>query len=155
MNDSRRIGTIRPLRSMIAGLLVLGTSLVAVAPRVVRAQPICDVEIWVSPDGSDDDAGSRARPLRTLEAARDAARADPRGDLCGVTIFIAGEHRLERTLVLEPVDSGAKGRPVVYRAWPGSRPTLSGAIRVQGWSLYDADHGFYRAQVGPVRSRRR
>ena len=154
MSAWRSIGNPCPAPSRIAGLTVFGALLLAAAvPWPARAEPICRIELWVSADGSDAGVGSRADPLRTLEAARDAARAHPLRAVCSVTISVAGEHRLERTLVLEPVDSGAEGRPVVYRAWPGTRPTLSGAVRVRGWSPYDVDRGIYRARVGALRAR--
>lgn len=111
------------------------------------------MEYWVSPDGSDAAPGDRAHPFQSLERARDAVRGDGRRLRCHVFINIRGEHRLERTLVLDAQDSGARGYEVVYRAAPGERPVLSGAIRVHGWSLHDPALGIWRAYTGPRQTR--
>ncbi len=113
----------------------------------------CSVEYWVSTDGSDAAPGDRERPFRSLGRARDAVRADGRRLRCEIVVNIRGEHRLAETLVLDARDSGAPGREVVYRAAPGDRGLLSGAVRVQGWSLHDPARGIWRARVGARQTR--
>jgi hypothetical protein len=117
-----------------------------------RAAP-CRAEYWVSPDGSDSAPGDRAHPFRTLATARDAVRADGRRGQCEIVVNIRGEHRLEAPLVLEAQDSGAPGHDVVYRAAPGERAVLSGAVRVEGWTLHDPGLGIWRAYTGPRQTR--
>jgi len=67
-----------------------------------------------------------------------------------------GRYFLDQTLVLGPEDSGAKGHPVVYTAYPGERPVISGGRRITGWrkegKLWVADvaqppEGWYFAQL--------
>ncbi len=118
------------------------------------ARGVCPVEFWVLPAGNDAARGTRAHPFRTLERARDAVRDDDRRLRCDVLVNLrGGDYRLEQTLVLDWRDSGANGHDVVYRAAPGERPVISGAIPVRGWSLHDAVLGIYRAYVGPQRTR--
>jgi len=111
---------------------------------------------WVSPDGGDAWPGARFKPFRTLERARDAVRAVNCELKPGTNIVVYlrdGTYRIEHTLVLDWRDSGRNGSEVVYRAAPGEHPVISGSIRVQNWSLYDADFEIYRAYVGRHESR--
>jgi hypothetical protein len=87
-------------------------------------------EFHVDPRGNDAAPGTRARPLASLERARDAVRALkaarplPPG---GVTVWLhGGAYRLERTFALAAEDSGAEGAPVVYRAVAGETPRIVG-----------------------------
>lgn len=102
-------------------------------------------EFYVSPRGNDawsgrlaaPDAGRTDGPFATFERARQAVRelkaADPaRADPIRVLIR-GGTYRLPRTLVFEPADSGKEAAPVVYEAWPGEEPVLSGGETVAGW----------------------
>ena len=141
---SRRLA----IMAAIVGGLVLT---VASQPADARS---CAIEFWVAPAGDDAARGDRTHPFRTLERARDAVRATDRGARCDVFVNLRGGHyRLERTLVLDQRDSGVKGHDVVYRAVPGERPVISGAIPVREWSLHDATLGIHRAHVGPQRTR--
>lgn len=111
---------------------------------------------WVSPDGSDSAPGTRQKPFRTLERARDAVRAVNSRQRPGADIVVYlrdGIHLLERPLVLDWRDSGRNGGEVAYRAAPGEHPVISGSTRVLNWSLYDANLGIYEAYVGQCESR--
>jgi parallel beta-helix repeat protein len=88
-------------------------------------------EIVVSPAG----------PIRTLEAARDAARAQRKSGTSGpISIKLrAGTYFLSETLVLGPEDSDT-----VWEAWPGEKPVISGGRVIAGWkkgtgSVWTAD----------------
>ncbi|MCU1237666.1 MAG: hypothetical protein JWP63_5633, partial [Candidatus Solibacter sp.] len=76
--------------------------------------------IAVSPDGL----------IRTLAAARDAARAQRRaGKKSAITIRISdGTYFLPETLVLTPEDSDT-----TWEAAPGARPLISGGRVIAGW----------------------
>jgi hypothetical protein len=84
-------------------------------------------EIYVAKNGSDSGDGSKARPLASLERARDEARK--RG---GGTVFVrAGVYELPATLKLEAADSGT-----TWRAYPGEKVTLSGGVAISGFTPY-------------------
>lgn len=121
----------------------------------LHAAPSVPTEYWVSPTGSSVGNGSRTRPFQTLEQARNAIRQSSRYAGTDTIVYLrGGTYRLKRTFVLEPQDSGRNGHTIVYRAAPGERPILTGAIPVTGWSLYDKDLGIYRAFVGKDKSTR-
>ncbi len=90
---------------------------------------------YVTPTGDDAADGSRQKPFRSIERAREAVRqlkkssgGLPRG---GVKIAIgAGEYVWGRTLQLTAEDSGSAEAPVVYE---GPAAVLRGGVRVSGW----------------------
>jgi len=102
-------------------------------------------DIYVSPEGRDTNVGSRERPLATLEAARDKARAS--AGIETVTIHVAdGVYYLPETLVFDPNDSGTADAPVVYRAINEGGAVLSGGSRLElEWTAHRA--GIFKADT--------
>ncbi|MBU0606767.1 MAG: hypothetical protein KKI08_02725, partial [Armatimonadetes bacterium] len=111
----------------LALLLLVSVSLAA--PAAVR---------YVAPTGNDAWSGTLAAPnkagndgpFQTLQRARDEVRKlKAAGQLgAGVTIQVrAGLYQLPETLTLDAQDSGSAEAPVVYQAFPGERPILTGA----------------------------
>ena len=87
-------------------------------------------EFHVSPAGDDTQPGTREAPLRSLAAARDAARAFAGRER--VTIHVAdGTYHLPETLVFGPQDSGTAEMPVEYRAVHEGRAVISGGLRLE------------------------
>jgi hypothetical protein len=75
-------------------------------------------------------------PFATLERAQQAVRAlkarleKPRE----IRVLIrSGVYRLPRSWVFGPEDSGSAEGPIVYEAYPGEQPVISGAVVVSGW----------------------
>ncbi|MBM4042402.1 MAG: right-handed parallel beta-helix repeat-containing protein, partial [Planctomycetes bacterium] len=90
---------------------------------------------FVSPNGADENPGTEARPFKTIEKARDAVRAvnaKMTGDI--VVILRGGTYPLARTLAFGPEDSGTGGHNVVYKAFEGETPILSGGKAITGWA---------------------
>lgn len=101
--------------------------------------------LHVAPDGRDTWSGrlaapaadGRDGPLATLAGARDAIRqlrdaGEEAPD--GFTVLVReGTYYLDEPFVLEPQDSGRAEAPVVYEAFPGERPVISGGRRITGW----------------------
>ena len=105
-------------------------------------------DIYVSPKGADAGPGTKAKPLRTLAAARDAAAAVSRPLQDDIVIRIAGgTYRQRGPLQLGAADSGGNGHEVVYRAQGGQDVLISGGRRISDWELYDSDAGIYRARA--------
>ncbi|MBM3890139.1 MAG: right-handed parallel beta-helix repeat-containing protein, partial [Verrucomicrobia bacterium] len=89
------------------------------------------VTLYVAPDGSDTDPGTKERPFATLERARDEVR---KLKPAGATVFLrGGTYRITKPIVFAPEDSGTKDNPVIYRACPGEKPVLDGGRRITGF----------------------
>ncbi|MEM0043004.1 MAG: right-handed parallel beta-helix repeat-containing protein [Thermofilaceae archaeon] len=103
------------------------------------------VALYVSPKGSDSWSGlfpdplpdGSDGPLATLEAARDRVR-ELRRQRRRVTVYLrGGVYHLSASLVLGPEDSGGEGCLVVWQAYPGEEPIISGGLRITGFRQVD------------------
>ena len=107
----------------------------------------------VSPKGSDENPGTKAKPFATLQHARDAVRLLRQAETNTHAVAIrllSGTHLLAEPLVLTPADSG-----VTYEAAPGTHPVVSGGVRVDGWRklndrLWVADVPWLKQRAEPV-----
>ena len=122
--------------SMIVSLLALGVIAgVLTANAADKKQP--GLILYVSASADEDNDGTRQKPFRTLEAARDAIRACrkngslPEGGV--VVEILPGRYQLSTPLVLSADDSGTESAPVVYRSAEPGRAILSGAVSLSGW----------------------
>src|SRR5882757_2543772 len=116
-------------RYLLAIFLVPAAFAIATSTAAASAQTHSrTVSIYVAPSGSGPQLGTRTHPYRSLEAARNAARAvNARADV--EVVLAGGTYTLDRTLTLTERDSG-----VTYRAAPGANPVISGGRRVTGWT---------------------
>ena len=124
---------------------VAGTCLLMAAPAIFGADapppsplPAAAPRAWlyVAPDGDDSGPGTEARPLATLERARDAIRAlkkvstiPPGGAIVCVR---PGTYPLKAALQLAAEESGSQGAPVEYVARPGEDARSGKEVRLTG-----------------------
>ncbi len=119
--------------------------------------PSCFSSEWfVAPSGNDAWSGTKPTatadgsdgPFATLQKARDTVRqARKSGDKTQPTITVrAGTYTVVEPLKLEAQDSGEPGMPVLWRAYMGEQPVLSGAIHLEGWIPWK--DGIYKAPLG-------
>ena len=102
--------------------------------------------LYVAPNGSDENPGSEAKPFATIEKARQAVLAINKemiGDI--VVVLRGGTYKLSKTLSFDHRDSGCGGHTVIYKAYSGETPVLSGGRTITGWQA-DAD-GRWRAKT--------
>ena len=87
-------------------------------------------EIWVAPNGNDNDAGTKEAPMATVGAALRKARESRRlGGSEDIHIILrGGEYALTEPVFVRPEDSG-----VIIEAAAGEEPVLSGGVDVKGW----------------------
>jgi hypothetical protein len=83
-------------------------------------------DFYVAPKGDDANAGTKEKPLATLEAARDAARKAGAGP--HRIVVMAGDYFLAKTLELDARDNG-----LTIEAGDGGKVTLYGGALVTGW----------------------
>jgi hypothetical protein len=97
--------------------------------------PVEGKEFFVSLKGNDNNPGTREKPFRTLERARDAARLldEVKSSLPGDTLNIwirGGTYQLARSFELGPQDNGRPGAPVAYSAFEEEPVRLSGGMSI-------------------------
>jgi len=100
-------------------------------------------QIYVSPRGNDAHKGTQANPVRTLERALALSRSTGQNRI----VLGGGTYRLAAPLHLLPSDSGAKGRELIFAAAPGEHPIVSGAVRIEHWTLQNAKQHLWSAPV--------
>jgi hypothetical protein len=109
--------------------------------------------LYVSPAGDDANPGTKDKPVRSLERARDLARTVKQKSTDGsygcMVLLSGGVFRLTKTLTLDARDSGSPGDPVVYLAVEGEKPIITGALRVTGWKLAEAARNLWSAPAPP------
>jgi hypothetical protein len=91
------------------------------------------LKIYLSPNGSSQNPGTKNEPLKTLTQARDKIRAYKATHTIMDTIFVIvqnGFYKMDAPLRLSPKDSGTPQYPVIYKAAPGSRPVFSGGQKI-------------------------
>jgi len=118
---NRRNGSMSTSRVLLA--VLAATLLLLVALRAPAA------EFYVSPGGDDGNSGTKDRPFATLARTQQAVRA-----LAGkesVTVFLrGGTYYLPATLVFTAADSGTQNAPVVWQAFAGEAPVISGGVKL-------------------------
>ena len=105
---------------------------VASAPVLVK-QKVANA-LYVATNGSDQNDGSEASPLQTLEGARDRIRQIkaesglPKG---GIVVYLKeGTYSREATFTLTGEDSGTAESPIIYRAFGNDKVIITGATNM-------------------------
>jgi hypothetical protein len=96
-------------------------------------------DIWVSPNGSDNNPGTKDRPMATvsmaLRKAREMRRLHDAGVAGGIRIIVQqGNYQLQEPIFVRPEDSGTPESPTTIEAAPGEKPVFSGGIDIKNWS---------------------
>jgi hypothetical protein len=122
------------LRSVFLPIAVVLAVAVSLGLPVETCSAAVQATFYLAPDGSDDNPGTEAKPLATIEKAKQAVRAsnkDTTGDI--LVVLRGGTYTLDRTLVFDAADSGNGGNKVIYRAAKNETPVISGGRRITGW----------------------
>lgn len=93
------------------------------------------ISYYVSPQGNDANSGSIDAPFKTIKKAKDlVSQLDDEAKAKDVKIILRdGTHTLNETLVFGLNDSGVKGHPISYEAFPGETPVISSGVPVKNW----------------------
>lgn len=97
-------------------------------------------DIFVAPSGNDGNAGTREKPLATLEQALKQAREWrrlKRPEVAGgITIHLeTGTYLLTRPIFIRPEDSGTEESPTVIKG----AAVLRGGVRIEKWTRGSSD----------------
>ncbi|MBI2843251.1 MAG: right-handed parallel beta-helix repeat-containing protein [Armatimonadetes bacterium] len=128
--------------SVVASLLMFPSEAHALAKQGK------DITFYVSIDGSDTWSGKIAAPnatstdgpFATLAQARDAVRDLRQTQMNSkepIKIVVrGGKYFLAEPLLLDKQDSGTPDLPIVWTAYSGEKPVLSGGRKITGWKPY-------------------
>jgi hypothetical protein len=98
---------------------------------VVTVASTQGLELYVTPTGNDSHPGTQARPVATLERARDLIRMSGSAGKEPCTVWIdEGVYVLKKSFTLDARDSGSDQAPVVYRSSGGPAVRLIGGRRL-------------------------
>jgi hypothetical protein len=134
-------------------LLLLGLFFLSSAcQRSIVEGAISEPTYYVSQKGDDNNSGSLSQPFKSIEKAREVVRKINSSMQSNVVVYLrGGDYLLDDTLVFDQRDSGTNGFYIVYKAYPGEKPVVSGGQRITGW--VSGGEGIYKAQVGSLRFR--
>ena len=129
-----------------SSLCITARTAIAVSALLAATSAFAQAVIHVAPNGDDRAAGSKTRPVRSLERAQALVRAASAGG--DVTVVLAdGTYNLDRPLSFRAADGGQRGHHVEWRGADGARPMLSGGMTVDGFRLYDEERRIWVADV--------
>ena len=112
-------------RSLFAGVFQWGCLWIAMSFCAGYAGT--QAVFYVSPTGSDSGSGTIGSPFRTIEKARDAVSAINGAMTGDIYVYLrGGNYYLTSTLIFNRKDSGTNGFRVIYTAYTGEIPVISG-----------------------------
>src|SRR5699024_8406652 len=90
-----------------------------------------DPVAFVAPDGDDDNPGTRAEPLATITAARDARAGRTSAEEVGTVWLRGGHYTLTEAITL----TGEENSRVTYSAYRGEEVQITGAheLSTEDW----------------------
>jgi len=127
----------------LACLLLAGAVLADEPPPAPPAAP----DFVVAPSGNDAWSGKLEAPAadgtggpfatiaRAQEAVRDLKAAEPDRARPITVALRGGLYCLEAPLGFGPEDGGTAEAPVIYTAYPGEEPVISGGVPLTGWEV--------------------
>lgn len=128
---------IRKINLIIIFLFIALVSLIVYVSCAIL-QKGSNYVIFVSTKGNDSNPGTKAKPLATLEAARDAVRRlkSEKGITDStegsVTVYLrGGEYYRTKTFNLEKQDSGSRSFFITYRAYKDEEVIITGGITLR------------------------
>ncbi|GAA0698529.1 hypothetical protein GCM10010193_61800 [Kitasatospora atroaurantiaca] len=143
----RRIGAVT-VKAMAAAAVALAATLPA-QPAYAAA-----TNFYVDPvNGNDSNSGtSTASAFRTVQAAQNAVRAINANMADDIVVNLrGGTYTLTGPIAFGTTDSGTNGHTVVYQAYNGETPVISGGKSITGWTA--AANGEYKASIGTTNFR--
>ncbi len=96
---------------------------------------------YVSPNGNDNWPGTEKFPFQTIEFAKQHIRPIIATGLPqNLTVYLkGGTYALTEPIFFEPEDGSTNSYRVIYKAYPGEKPVISGGVPVTGWQNVQGD----------------
>ena len=119
----------------------------------VTGQASAGVEYFVSPEGSDSNAGSFEAPFATITKARDVIREAIKqglGEGSIVVNIMGGEYPVSSTIAFTAADSGTENCPITYRAYNDEKVTFTASTVISAdkiSKLTESDQDIYGNKI--------
>ena len=127
--------------------LVTYIVLVSVMPCFTSTRAAQAITYYVSPTGSDSNSGSdRNHPFATINHARQVVATINRKMTSNIVVYLL-RGTYHESLTFGPKDSGTNGHNIIYKAYPGQSPVLSGGKKITGWKLHDSSKNIWQASI--------
>ncbi len=97
-----------------------------------------NAQIYVAPNGDDNNHGTIEQPLATLSGAKNAvSKLKLTIEIpAPITITIAdGFYEMKEPLILSPEDAGTDEFPIIYKTEKGASPVFSGGKKITGFKV--------------------
>ncbi|NUQ96498.1 MAG: hypothetical protein HOY79_08010 [Streptomyces sp.] len=131
------------LPGALGTLAALACALIAAPGQASAATPTV---LYASSSGSGSTC-SLSAPC-SLDGVKSKVEGLAPGMAADIDVYLrGGTYRRSQAFALGASDSGRNGHKVVYAAYPGEKPILSGATKISGFSLFDSSKDIYRAAV--------
>ncbi len=106
--------------------------IIAILTQLFSALGVCAqendiLELYVSPNGSDINPGTKDKPVQTLKGAQNKVRQINDGKHEIHVIFSGGEYRMTDGVVFDEQDSGTEEYPIIYMAAENETPVFKGS----------------------------
>ena len=106
-------------------------------------------DFFVSPEGSDQNAGTLDSPLASIASAqakvREFKQANPKE---AVTVYLRdGKYYLSEPIVFEPADSGTKAGPITYKAYQDEVPQVLGGVKLKDLKWEKTKDNVFKTKV--------
>ncbi|HUI92564.1 MAG TPA: T9SS type A sorting domain-containing protein [Chitinivibrionales bacterium] len=129
----------RKSKKLLQWLLIVACSIL-LAPAWMPVYAATQASYYVSPNGSDTNPGTLARPFATITKARDAVRTVNRPLTGDIYVYLrCGTYYTGSPIAFGPADGGTDGFSVIYKAYNSNgvdeKPVISGGVPVTGWTL--------------------
>ncbi len=87
--------------------------------------------------------------FRSIDKARSVIRTLNTTMTGDIYVYLRGGiHLISSSVIFDENDSGANGYKIIYTAFPGEIPIISGGRKITNWALFDAVKNIYKASAG-------
>ncbi|MEI6323617.1 MAG: right-handed parallel beta-helix repeat-containing protein [bacterium] len=134
------------LRNGVASIGIMLLTVISLSAAPIQAS------YYAAPNGSGT-LGTKEAPC-SLTGVRDLVRSANKNMTGDIVVYLRGGiYQLDAPFQLiendQIHDSGSNGFKIVYKAFPGETPVISGSIPITGWTLFDKEKNIYRGKVPP------
>ncbi len=142
--------TVSPLATTTYTLTATKGNSTAIATTTVNVALVS--AYYVSPSGSDTNPGTDSAPFKTIGKAQTTVRSINQAVTGDITVYLrGGVYQVTTVLNFNELDSGFNNHQVVWKAYPGETPILSGGQHITSWA--SVGNGIYKANVGSLKFR--